>query len=189
MLAVSRTEGDSPFVTLSELELVLRNLITAQSGMPFPADDVETWVMNTETGGFTRYEGFNFNSYAKIGDSYYGCAEDGIYQLDGDTDSGEPIRAMVSFGKQDFGTSAFKHISNAYIGVSSTGKLVLRVIAEGESYDYVARASDERLRTQLEKDTVNVVALGQRILDDVRRFAGNRPQSDDMCLTCFQRVE
>jgi len=71
-----------------------------------------------------------------------------VYLLEGDTDSGNAIQAMLSFGKQDFGTSAFKHISNAYIGVSSTGKLVLRVIAEGESYDYVARASDERLRTQ-----------------------------------------
>ncbi len=148
MLAISRAEGDSPFVTLSELELVLRNLITAQSGMPFPADDVETWVMNTETGGFTRYEGFNFNSYAKIGDSYYGCAEDGIYQLDGDTDNGEPIRAMVSFGKQNFGTSALKRITNAYIGVSGQGRMFLKVLAEGQEYTYAARSYDENLQVQ-----------------------------------------
>jgi serine phosphatase RsbU (regulator of sigma subunit) len=31
--------------------------------------------------------------------------------------------------------------------------------------------------------TVNL--LGRRILDDVKRFVGARPQSDDMCLTCF----
>ena len=29
--------------------------------------------------------------------------------------------------------------------------------------------------------------LGRRILDDVKRFVGNRRQSDDMCLTCFGR--
>jgi len=148
MLAISRAEGDAPFVTLSELELVLRNLITAQSGMPFPADDVETWVMNTETGGFTRYDGFNFNSYAKIGDSYYGCAEDGIYQLDGDTDNGEPIRAMVSFGKQNFGTSALKRITNAYVGVSGQGRLFLKVLAEGREYTYAQRGYDEQLQVQ-----------------------------------------
>lgn len=49
--------------------------------------------------------------------------------------------------------------------------------------------SNERLRTQLEKEAPNMVVLGQRILDDVRRFVGNRPQSDDMCLTCLRRVE
>ena len=34
----------------------------------------------------------------------------------------------------------------------------------------------------------DVKALGIRILDDVRRFVGNRSQSDDMCLTCFGRL-
>ncbi len=35
--------------------------------------------------------------------------------------------------------------------------------------------------------TVNL--LGRRILDDVKRFVGARPQSDDMCLTCFGRAK
>ena len=30
--------------------------------------------------------------------------------------------------------------------------------------------------------------LGRQILDDVRRFVGGRPQSDDMCLACFGRT-
>ena len=34
----------------------------------------------------------------------------------------------------------------------------------------------------------DVTALGIRILDDVRRFVGSRSQSDDMCLTCFGRL-
>ena len=29
--------------------------------------------------------------------------------------------------------------------------------------------------------------LGQHVLDDVRVFAGDFPQSDDMCLVCFGR--
>lgn len=108
----------------------------------------DTWAVNLENLGSTRYEGFNFNSFAKIGDSYFGCRADGIYQLDGDTDSGEPIQAMVSFGKQSFGTSALKRISNAYVGVSSAGRMFLRVIAEGEAYTYAARSADENLQVQ-----------------------------------------
>lgn len=125
--------------------LLQRAVVT--DGIPL-FDAFATWALNVENGGSTRYENYDFNSFASLNGAYYGCKADGVYLLEGDTDSGNAIQAMLSFGKQDFGTSAFKHISNAYIGVSSTGKLVLRVIAEGESYDYVARASDERLRTQ-----------------------------------------
>ena len=109
---------------------------------------VATWVLNTENNGSTRYEGYDFSGFAVIDGVYYGCRDDGIYALDGEDDAGAPIQAMVSFGKQDFGTSALKRISNAYVGVSSTGKLVLRVIADGEHYDYVARGSSEHLQTQ-----------------------------------------
>lgn len=108
----------------------------------------DTWVMNLENGGFTRYEEYGFTSFAKIGDSYYGCRPDGIYKLDGDTDAGNLIQAMVSFGKQDFGTSALKRITNVYVGVSSQDRLFLKVLAEGEEYIYAARAADEHLQQQ-----------------------------------------
>lgn len=126
-------------------------LVSLIHGVTPPAafdSGTSAWVMNAKTGGFTRYEGFDFNSYAKIGGRYYGCTDDGIYQLDGDTDNGEPIRAMVSFGKQNFGTSALKRITNAYVGTSGEGKLFLKIIAEGEEYIYAARSYDENIRVQ-----------------------------------------
>jgi serine phosphatase RsbU (regulator of sigma subunit) len=46
----------------------------------------------------------------------------------------------------------------------------------------------KRLEAQLAAKVEGIRALGQRILDDVRRFVGNQPQSDDMCVTCFGRV-
>ena len=46
----------------------------------------------------------------------------------------------------------------------------------------------QRLLTLLGSDVDGVGPLGRRILDDVKRFVGARPQSDDMCLTCFGRV-
>ena len=109
---------------------------------------LDTWVLNAESGGFTRYENYPYSSFAKVGDTYYGCKADGIYALDGDTDAGAAIRAMVSFGKQDFGTSALKRITNAYVGVSCEGRMFLKVIAEGEEYVYAARSADEELQVQ-----------------------------------------
>lgn len=109
---------------------------------------VDVWTLNTENNGSTRYEGYDYNSFAKIGDSYFGCKAGGIYALDGDDDAGEPIQAMVSFGKQDFGTTALKRVTNVYLGASSTGKLFVKVLAEGEEYLYEARDSSEAMQTQ-----------------------------------------
>jgi len=47
----------------------------------------------------------------------------------------------------------------------------------------------ERLWVQLASDAEKVTAIGQAILHDVRQFVGTRPQSDDMCLTCFGRED
>ncbi len=47
---------------------------------------------------------------------------------------------------------------------------------------------NRRLLAQLGPAFENAAELGERILRDVRRFAGHQPQSDDMCLTIFRRV-
>lgn len=47
----------------------------------------------------------------------------------------------------------------------------------------------ERLRTQLAQSSDTIDLLGRQILDDVKLFVGGRPQSDDMCLACFGRVQ
>jgi phosphoserine phosphatase RsbU/P len=47
----------------------------------------------------------------------------------------------------------------------------------------------DRLRTQVIAEATNVSMLGRQILEDVRRFVGGRPQSDDMCLACFCRTQ
>lgn len=45
----------------------------------------------------------------------------------------------------------------------------------------------DRLEVQMLESVADVRELGQRVLDDVKRFVGKRPQSDDMCLLCFGR--
>ncbi|MBN1395937.1 MAG: SpoIIE family protein phosphatase [Pirellulales bacterium] len=45
-----------------------------------------------------------------------------------------------------------------------------------------------RLLELLNSDVERVPLLGRRILDDVKQFVGARPQSDDLCLTCFGRT-
>ncbi len=47
----------------------------------------------------------------------------------------------------------------------------------------------QRLWAQLRCGTQGVATLGRRILGDIRRFVGSHPQSDDICLACFGRVD
>jgi len=46
----------------------------------------------------------------------------------------------------------------------------------------------ERLREQVATRGASVAGVGRQILDDVRRFVGGQPQSDDMCLVSFGRL-
>jgi serine phosphatase RsbU (regulator of sigma subunit) len=46
----------------------------------------------------------------------------------------------------------------------------------------------ERLCAQMTVETRGVLMQGRSILGDVKRFVGNRSQSDDMCLVCFGRA-
>ncbi|MGW8257321.1 MAG: SpoIIE family protein phosphatase [Thermoguttaceae bacterium] len=53
--------------------------------------------------------------------------------------------------------------------------------AEGALYTH------QRLMAQLASEADGVGSVGRRIIDDVRKFVGDRQQSDDMCLVCFGR--
>ena len=48
---------------------------------------------------------------------------------------------------------------------------------------------EERLLAQLGSELDGVVMMGERILNDIERFVGARRQTDDMCLTCYERVQ
>jgi serine phosphatase RsbU (regulator of sigma subunit) len=46
----------------------------------------------------------------------------------------------------------------------------------------------ERLRKRLEAPSAGVAQYARNLLDDVKRFVGDRDQNDDICLTCFVRL-
>jgi hypothetical protein len=110
--------------------------------------DHDIWVMNRNTGAFTRYEQWNFLATAVLNGTPYGVRSDGIYRLTGSDDDGEDIEASVDFGEYDFNTTALKRIDACYAGLSSDGDMYLRVNANGETYTYAVRNVDEILRTQ-----------------------------------------
>lgn len=147
--------------------------------VPALDSDAAVWVVNTQTRASSRYENYGFESFALIDGRYYGCRSDGIYALDGETDAGQPVQAMVSFGKQDFGTSALKRVTNIYVGTSSGGKLFVKVLVEGEEYLYQARDGAEELQVQR-------FDLGRGLRANYLEFELYNADGDDFDLTSVE---
>ena len=130
------------------MQALMACVAEVSAGIPMFSQDGEVWVVNDTTGASTSYEGYSFNSFAKYQDRYLAAKAGGVYLLGGETDAGAPIRASISLGKQDFGSTAMKTVSSCYIGVASSGNIYLKVLANGTSYLYKTVRSDDYLRTQ-----------------------------------------
>lgn len=145
--ALDTTATLSDAFTLSSiLAALMESEVTVGADVPLYERGNEVWVVNlAENHATSTFEDYPFNSYGVIGGRAFGAKQDGLFLLEGDDDAGAPIRASVSYGKQDFGTPAMKNMSRAYVGASSTGKLYLKVIAGGKEYLYAARAASPEM--------------------------------------------
>ena len=110
---------------------------------------VLTHVMNTHTTAVTTFENYPFNSFAKIGDKYYGAGPSGLYEIDSEpTDAVAAIPWRMLTGQLDFGSAMQKRLSDFYIAMRSAGDVALTVaVDEQEPYEYSLQATDiDRLK-------------------------------------------
>lgn len=136
------------FTAAQVIEILMISAATATDAKFSDFDSSQTWVLNAKNMGSTRYTNFGFNSYAKVGTKFYGLRSDGLYKLDGPTDAGTAIASKINLGKTDFGSSLLKSLVNCYIGSASNGAMVLKVVADGNTYYYTARDTSTTLQTQ-----------------------------------------
>ena len=147
--AVAESANVSGTMSYSAIMQALMQIqVSAFAGIPVLTQDGEVWVVNDESGASSSYEGYGFNSFGKYRGKYVGVKADGVYLLEGDTDDGALIRSSISFGKQDFGTTAAKTVPNCYIGLASSGTVYLKVIADGTEYLYSTNRSSATLDVQ-----------------------------------------
>lgn len=105
-------------------------------------DGFQVWALDYDSLAQSMYEHYNFNSFADLEGVSFGAKADGVYQLEGDRDSGAYIRASADFGRTALGTNLQKRVPYVYAGVSTSGRLVLRVSVDGgKSYSYYAIAA------------------------------------------------
>ncbi len=135
------------------------------------------WVLNTETNASTRYENYPFNSMAVVGNLYFAANEDGLFQLGGSDDDGSPIVSSMLTGKLDFNSPNFKNVRDAYIGYTSAGRIILKVVT--------TQAGVEKQRYYELKGTVagkhreGRIALGRGIQSLYWQFELVNPDGDD----------
>lgn len=110
-----------------------------------PGGGVTAWAMNTRTAAVTEYDNFDFNSFARVGNTYVGATSEGLYELQGDTDDGDAILARIRSGFMQFGSVQLSRLKAAYLGMRGAGEYVLRIeTGDGSIYDYGVSARDMR---------------------------------------------
>lgn len=108
-----------------------------------PSGSITTWAINTRNGAVTEYSNYNFNSFAKINNKYFGAADAGLYELTGDDDAGTDIIAQIKSGFAQFGGSRFTSFKAAYLGMRGEGDFVLKVeTGDGKTYNYAVVGKD-----------------------------------------------
>lgn len=114
--------------------------------MSTPGADLEVHAVNLAGYGSTTYANYAFNSFARIGDRYYGAKLDGLFLLEGSTDAGAPIQAAISPGKLDFGNQQQKTVAEVFIGASSESPMVLKLAGPGGAFEYEAQGYSDELQ-------------------------------------------
>lgn len=132
--------------TQAQIDVLLQSIARTISGLLPPDKTGEAWVFNQSAGGMTRYEGYDFNSFAEVGGHYYGAKSDGIYLLEGRDDDGTAVTSRVNFGSISFGTINRKALPYVYVGMASSGDTYLKVIADGQTFTYKVRDNTELMK-------------------------------------------
>ena len=130
-------------------DAVLEDAIVFSGAITIDGTDYVAWVLNPSNKAFSSYSNFPFNSFVQIENQAFGIADDGIYLLEGEDDDGEDIEGRLRMGLMDFGSSMWKNVRHAYLGIVSGGEnLILRTVAikEGNRVqdEYVLKPKESR---------------------------------------------
>lgn len=110
---------------LAALSVALPSL---QSLLFSPPSAYETFCMNlVKTTLLSKFTNFSFNSFATINNRPVAFSSSGLFALEGDSDNGSIIPAVVATPALDFGSYLMKKVYGTRIGGRVKGRLTLTV--------------------------------------------------------------
>lgn len=126
----------------ADKEIAINEVCAVLDSMRFTVDDLPdhtggvAWVMNISTGATSLFLDYGFNSFMSVDGIACGVTESGIYKLQ-ETSATVPSSG-IDYGLSNFGSSRKKRIPHFYAAVASTGKVFLRLLADGLEAEYFA---------------------------------------------------
>lgn len=90
-----------------------------------------TFATNLVTGTVSRYAGFDFDGFCRVGMKTYAFRKDGLYTLGAENDNGAFIGTRVDFAAEDFGSAQSKRVGNIFMGLSTDGQVFVRTEEDG----------------------------------------------------------
>lgn len=139
---------NSTFTLESTIELMIRDGLAVYSNVSTARETALQYAVNVLTGALTTYQNFGFTGFARIGNETYGIKPDGLYRLEGETDDGEMLRALIDFGADDYGVKNTKRLSSAYAGITTDGRVYFRITGDdGEERVYTLAGESPEFRT------------------------------------------
>jgi hypothetical protein len=91
--------------------------------------DYAGWVLNTDSKAASEYRNFPFDAFATFRGRHYAAGPNGIARLTGDTDDGTNIDAWLRTTLTHYGTEKLKRTPDCYLGITTSGEMVLKVVA------------------------------------------------------------
>lgn len=90
----------------------------------------DAYSINLKNGALTEYDGFAFDFVVRFQGAQYGVLGGNLYLLEGATDAGTAIAAMIETAPSDFESSLLKRIPYIYVGVKGTERLQVSATAD-----------------------------------------------------------
>lgn len=132
------------------LEQILRERLTVSDDVRSARQLALQYASNLASGGVARYQGFDFQGFARVGLDAYAYRADGVYRIGADGDDGRALQALVDFGTEDFGTSQLKRGDTLYLGLATDGEVVAQLSVDGDrDYTYRVQGQAPTLRAEL----------------------------------------
>lgn len=101
-------------------------------------------VLNTQTKATSTYSGLNANSLANFNGLVLAATASGIVALQGDSDGGTAIAAVVTGGVSDLNSEQFKRVLCGYAGYRADGMLELTLITD-QHHEHVYSLAPRRI--------------------------------------------
>lgn len=128
--AATITDATLPQATLTEL---FEDALGVTVAISFGGQEYVGFALNAANKAASTYTNYPFNSLARFNGRYFAMAEDGLYELTGDTDAGELITATLRTGLTNFSSQAMKRLPALYVYAKTNGDLVAKITVTSET--------------------------------------------------------